>query len=174
MKSGVWQSESDVSYEVVSWSDSFLNVADVPVCIWIRFLSWITHWSFQPEAQFPIKVRNKVPLISIRIKAWLFICQDLETNTSVKSFNQVLFAKRRSVVWYLLELDLNYNPLSNAGLSTLSHLIFYNPHCSQGYIMDESEEGLEPVFCLNYVTIHIQSLRLWRCLLHCIVALPVT
>jgi len=61
MKSGVWQSEFDVSCEVVSWSDSFLNLAVVPLCIWIRFLSWITHLSFQPEAQFPIRVRNKVP-----------------------------------------------------------------------------------------------------------------
>lgn len=109
-------------------------------------MSWITHLSFQPEVQFPIKVRNKVPLISITIKAWLFICQDLETNTSVKSFNQVLFAKRRSVVWYLLELDLNYNPLSNDGLSTLSHLIFYNPHCSQGYIMERKWRRLRACF----------------------------
>lgn len=103
-------------------------------------------WAFSLKHNFLSKKETKSHLISIMIKAWLFICQDPETKTSVKSFSQVLFAQRRSVVWYVLELDLNYSSLSNDGLSTLSNLIFYNLHCSQGYIMERKWRKLRACF----------------------------
>lgn len=58
------------------------------------------------------------------IKTRLFICQDAETKTSVKSFSQVLFAQRRNIALYVLELDLIYNPLSNDGLTIKSNSIY--------------------------------------------------